>query len=112
MRKIIIMNQSVALQFIIGEGFFFSALSVNRKEDQQGYKREEIQREEIECTVFQYLNGSATGRDVCFHSSGVISSSKLLLLRLPSLHNGDRHQLFIHPGIQVQYLKHLHPHDV
>lgn len=59
------------------------------------------------CGVLQYLNGSATGRDKRLHGGGVISSRKLLLLSLPALHHGDRHQLLIHPCIQIQDLKHL-----
>lgn len=55
-----------------------------------------------------YLNGSATGRDERLHSSCIISSCKLFLLRLPPFHYRDRHQLFIHPGIQVKDLQHLH----
>lgn len=57
-----------------------------------------------------YLNGSAACRDKRLHSSGVISSCKLLLLRLPPLNHGDRHQLFVHSGVQIQDLKHLQIH--
>lgn len=54
-----------------------------------------------------YLNGSATGRDERLHGGCVISSCKLLLLGLPALYHRDGHQLFIHPGIQIQNLQHL-----
>lgn len=60
----------------------------------------------------QYLNGSAAGRDIRLHSSGVISSGKLLLLRLPPLHHGDGHQLLVHPGVQIQDLEHLRIRNV
>lgn len=55
-----------------------------------------------------HLNGSTTGRDESLHRRGVISSGKLLLLRLPPLHHWDCHQLLVHSGIQIQDLQHLH----
>lgn len=58
-------------------------------------------------SILQYLNGSAAGRDECLNSGGVIPSCKLFLLSLPSLHYRDRHQLLVHPRIQIQDLKHL-----
>ena len=56
----------------------------------------------------EYLDGPATGRNEGLDGSGVVSSCKLLLLSLAPSHHGDGQQLFIHPGIQLQDLHHLH----
>ena len=56
----------------------------------------------------EYLDGPATGRNEGLDGSGVVSSCKLLLLSLAPSHHRDGQQLFIHPGIQLQDLHHLH----
>ena len=55
-----------------------------------------------------YLDGPAAGRDEGLDGGGVVSSCKLLLLSLAPSHHGDGQQLFVHPGIQLQDLHHLH----
>ena len=55
-------------------------------------------------TLKKYLNSSSACCDKCFNSRGIIASSKLLLLRLSSLDDGNGQKISVDLTIKIQDL--------